>query len=478
MRTWSTEQGAVIDFVRDETGNGLVGSVAGSGKTSVIVAAAEFAPKKSVFLAFNKKIVQELAGKLPPHCQASTFHSLCWNFLKARLPRGAKVNQYKTYDLVDKMFPELGDAKGEIAQLVSVAKNAGVGIFEPIGTKVMEELQENFDVYHEEIAADVLVDAAISILKANERNLQDVDFDDMLYMTLKFITERGWNMDKYNLVFVDEAQDTNSVQLALLDNMAERIIAVGDPFQAIYGFRGAGSNSMPDIKERFGCTEFTMSISWRCPTSVAALAAEIVPHFKAKPGASEGIVQFLGLDSLHHFTGNNDMIICRNNAPLFGVALRLLKERTPFRMTGKFPGQLKKFVRSFKTDDIPTFRARLKEWWEKKRDDLMKKEKFGILQREEDKFESLWSLQKECTSVKEILDKLESMMNSRYGVTLSTVHGAKGLEASVVVILHPELMPSKYAVTDVQIQQETNLRYVAMTRAMHKLVFMSDLLEE
>jgi superfamily I DNA/RNA helicase len=470
---WSDEQQAILNGVANTEDNLIIESVAGSGKTSVIVEAAQSVPSNSIFLAFNKKIVQELSNKLPEHCQASTFHSVCWQFLKERLPRGAKVNQYKSYDLLDKITVGVGSAKPEVARLVSVAKNAGVGIFEPAKPEIFEELRENYDIVSEEVENEAICIAARQILRANERNLQDVDFDDMLYMTLKFIKERGWSMHRYHTVFVDEAQDTNGVQLALLNEMANRVIAVGDSYQAIYGFRGAGSNSMPDIKTMFGCHQYTMSISWRCPENVAKLAREIVPHFKARPGAPDGYVEHHTPDKLMDFTSENDMIICRQNAPLFGVALKLLKQRTPFKMTGKFPAMMQRFVKAFKTDDIPEFRERLTEWWKKQEAELTKKCKWGVLEREEDKFNCLWMLQKECTSVGEIISKLELMMNSRYGVTLSTVHGAKGLEASVVVILMPELMPSKYAKTEAQMQQEMNLKYVVQTRAMFKLVHIS-----
>lgn len=470
---WSEEQQAILSGVGDTTDNMIIESVAGSGKTSVIVQAAQSVPSNSIFLAFNKKIVQELSTKLPEHCKASTFHSVCWQFLKERLPRGAKVNQYKSYDLIDKITEGVGEAKPDIARLVSVAKNAGVGIFQPIALEIFEELRENYDITSDEVEDGAICHAAMQVLKANQRNLQDVDFDDMLYMTLLFITKNGWAMHRYNTVFVDEAQDTNGVQLALLEQMADRVVAVGDSYQAIYGFRGAGANSMPDIEEMFGCTQYTMSISWRCPEKVAEIARNIVPHFKARPGAPDGYVEHYGLDKLMDFTSENDMIICRQNAPLFGVALKLLKKRVPFKMTGKFPMMMQRFVRAFKTDNIPEFRERLTEWWKDKKEELTKKQKWGILEREEDKFNCLWMLQKECTSVAEILSQLELMMNSRYGVTLSTVHGAKGLEASVVVILMPELMPSKYAKTPEQMQQELNLKYVAQTRAMYKLVYIS-----
>jgi DNA helicase-2/ATP-dependent DNA helicase PcrA len=59
-------------------------------------------------------------------------------------------------------------------------------------------------------------------------------------------------------------------------------------------------------------------------------------------------------------------------------------------------------------------------------------------------------------------------------VTLSTVHKAKGLEFPTVFILDfDKYMPSKYAKRPWQIVQETNLIYVAITRAMERLVYIN-----
>ncbi|ATB52677.1 ATP-dependent DNA helicase [Vibrio phage vB_VspS_VS-ABTNL-3] len=471
-RVWSSEQSDILVAIKETRDNILIRSVAGSGKTSVLVEAAQEVPRNSCFLAFNKKIVTELRSKLPAHCPASTFHSLCLNFLKDRLPRGLKVDGYKSLNLIRKHCPEVEDAKWDVARLVGLLKNNGVGIFEDMSMEVAEELRENYDITNEDISNELLCQSALKVLKKNEADLKVIDFDDMLYMTLKFVTERGWNMHRFNTVFIDEAQDTNEVQLRLLEAMADRVIAVGDDYQAIYGFRGAGANSMPAIKELFNCVEYPMTISWRCPEKVAEIARNIVPHFRAREAAPEGNVIWSDYSGMKENGYNaNNLIICRMNYPLFTVAIDLLDMRVPFSMTGKFPEMLKKFVQSFKCQTIPSLRVAMDEWIVAKREELTKKKKLAHLEREEDKISCLRELAKECTSVDDMLWTLDRIMSSRTGVKLSTIHGAKGLEAETVIILAPELMPSQYAKTQAQLQQEENLRYVAETRSMGTLVY-------
>lgn len=470
-RVWSEEQSDILVAIKDTRDNILIRSVAGSGKTSVVVEAAKSVPKNSCFLAFNKKIVTELQAKLPSHCPASTFHALCLNFLKDRLPRGLKVDGYKSLNLVGKHCKDAEGAKWEIARLVGLMKNNGCGIFEDLSLEVAEELRENYDVSCEEVSNELLCKSAIKVLKKNEADLKVIDFDDMLYLTLKFITERGWNMHRFDTVFIDEAQDTNGVQLRLLDAMAERIVAVGDDYQAIYGFRGAGADSMGAIKELFGCIDYPMTISWRCPEKIAEIAREIVPQFRARPDAPEGTVLHAEFDELHMGYNANNMIICRMNYPLFQVAIDLLDRRIPFSMTGKFPEILIKFIKSFKCQTLPSLRMAMNVWIVSKREELTKKKKLAHLEREEDKINCLRALAKECVSVDDMLWTLERIMTSKTGVKLSTIHGAKGLEAPTVIILAPELMPSSFASTKEQLQQEENLRYVAETRAMDTLVY-------
>ncbi len=65
-------------------------------------------------------------------------------------------------------------------------------------------------------------------------------------------------------VIVDEAQDLNSIRRVILGNLLKdngRLIAVGDPFQAVYGFTGADSNSMNKLRITYNMEVFPLSIS-------------------------------------------------------------------------------------------------------------------------------------------------------------------------------------------------------------------------
>jgi len=151
-----------------------------------------------------------------------------------------------------------------------------------------------------------------------------IDFDDMVYVPVRNEWVRGW----WDLVVVDEAQDMNAAQLLLALGACRdegRIAVVGDDRQAIYGFRGADSGSLDRLKSELAATELGLTITYRCPSSVVALAARLVPDYRAAPTAPAGIVRTIPEDGIAAQAQPGDFVLSRKNAPLVGVCLRLLR---------------------------------------------------------------------------------------------------------------------------------------------------------
>ena len=81
--------------------------------------------------------------------------------------------------------------------------------------------------------------------------------------------------------------------------------------------------------------------------------------------------------------------------------------------------------------------------------------------------------------VHDLVARIESLFSDntdtvKAKVLLSSVHRAKGLEAETVYISRPEMMPHPMATLEWEIEQEFNIKYVAITRSMNTLVFMED----
>lgn len=332
-RKWSPLQTNIFEFVEHGQGNAIVEAVAGSGKTTTIVEALKRVRGTSIFLAFNKSIAEELKAR---GVNARTFHSLTYG--PVTQARGARtVETDKLRKLCDQKL------KGEdaaiygafIQKLVGLGRQAGIGCLIPDVTQSWLDLCIHHDMEPEHDMADFgrALELASDLLTFSNES-QMVDFDDLLYLAVK----DGISLPKFDFIFVDEAQDTNAIQRALLRKImrkGSRIVAVGDPAQAIYGFRGADSESLNLIAEEFDAIKLPLSISYRCPTSVVSYAQQWVSHIQAAPGAKAGEVQELGTKWDTGTFQANDLVVCRKTAPLMTLAFRMLRARVPVMVMGR-----------------------------------------------------------------------------------------------------------------------------------------------
>jgi len=102
--------------------------------------------------------------------------------------------------------------------------------------------------------------------------------------------------ERHRFVLLDEYQDTSDVQTRLLAELFRHrpgderrgIVAVGDPNQSIYGWRGASDANLRDFLRQFGGDGPTsarhLSISWRNPTTVLGAANAIAGPLRSRPG--------------------------------------------------------------------------------------------------------------------------------------------------------------------------------------------------
>lgn len=270
--TPSSEQLNFRDALTSSSDNLLLSAVAGSGKTTTIIWAADALSRSlSVhFLAFNKKIDDALGTRLHPRFSHSTFHVIGKRTLERELgQKWLKVDGDKVRKLLAKVAVPRA-AWPAVCRLVSYAKNVG------LGTTLLPESPDEWSTLMDHHGMSVPdgfnTEWASAALAASNAQRSVVDFDDMLYLPL--FLNVPWH--KIQVVFVDEAQDTNTVQMELLSRFAKRVVAVGDPHQAIYGFRGADANALTVLADRFSMTELPLSVSYRCSQAVVAEAQRVL----------------------------------------------------------------------------------------------------------------------------------------------------------------------------------------------------------
>lgn len=478
VRQWSEYQSNLFDFVVNGTGNAIVKAVAGSGKTTTGVEMVKRARGAHIFLAFNKSIATELSAR---GVNGRTFHSLCFSpVMKHKNANNVDSNKLRT--LVRELFPTMERKYGQFMQkLVGLARQAGIGAgLAPDTYEEWAALADHHDLEPDQDTGTTMeegIQLAQELLAAsNDSPL--VDFDDMLYVAVK----DGLTLPKFDFVFVDEAQDTNAIQRALIRKIMKpttRLVAVGDPAQAIYGFRGADSDSMGLIAAEFGCVEMPLTVSYRCPKSVVNFAHQWVDYIEAAPGAVDGKVNELDRWDNKVFAAG-DLVVCRTTKPLVALAYRLIRDRIAAHVMGREIGQgLKKLVDKMRAKGVDALVEKLQEHRAREVAKAKAKDDDAKAAAISDKVECVLciieGLDENNRTVPALLAAIDDIFSEATGgVKLATIHKAKGLEADRVFWLNSSKCPAPWATREWQVQQEENLCYVAVTRAKSELFLIEE----
>ena len=219
------------------------------GVTFTNKAAREMQERVSKLLPRPAKRSRDEKPDRPTVC---TFHSLCVRILRQHIEKLGYKKNFVIYDsseqlgAVKKILSQIS-AKGEktdpdaILALLSKFKNGGsqaAAFAEPSVRALAEHIQSRDD----------------SALRA----CNAVDFDDLILLTLRLFKEHPDALEtcreKFRYVMVDEYQDTNAAQFALVHQLTREhrnLCVVGDDDQSIYGWRGAEISNLLDMEKHF-----------------------------------------------------------------------------------------------------------------------------------------------------------------------------------------------------------------------------------
>jgi superfamily I DNA/RNA helicase len=476
----SKYQKVIYDWIKRGTGNAIIRAVAGSGKTTTIIEASNLLPKdkRSVFVAFNSAIVKELKERLPPNVECRTLHSLGLGIFRENGIQ-TELDNDKVFKLIMEVFGEDNITEDDDIYLEYI------NTLKKTITKAKAHnlnYKSYVDVYDLYIKEDYeLNDALFSMMKRildrDKKDTAKVDFDDMIWLPIQL----KMKATTYDFVFVDEAQDLNKAQfelIKLISNGHTRVVAVGDEKQSIYAFRGADTGSMDNFKTYFNMAELPLSICYRCPKKVIAMAKEIVPYIEAKENAIEGVVEEIDIYTLVSKAQEKDLVLCRTNAPLIGVAFKLIRENKKAIVRGRDIGNnLVKLVTRYKVKTLNDLELRISEFQRLQEDKLslieqgkLDKKKKASIMAYIDECETLLAISENVETIDELKEKITTIFSDdKVGIICSSIHKAKGLEADRVFIINYALMPHPMAKTDEEIQQEKNIKYVALTRPKKEL---------
>ena len=569
----SPEQVEIYKWVCRERGNAIIDAKAGAAKSTTLLAALSiiaWTPNKPnqalklwplnrrpLILSFNKHNQEQLAKFAPRDASdVCTFHSMGLRVLKD--PRNRKVELFKNAvrfehkrDKVKKLVNNLiGQAVEQkqalrtdkelsrfVCELVNMAKCDALGVeadatradwqnlyvafkgtlerkLERCGSDRATLLDRGIDYAGRVLALSI--QACFEPVQPFETPV--IDFMDQVYMPVWFdyrnpdllhFEPRPW-------VFVDEAQDINKANMLLLKRLIQpesgRLVAVGDPAQALYGFAGATSDGMGKLTEMFSAKVFPLSICWRCPRRHLDLAAAL---FKNQPsgapvqprdGAPAGLLEWDCL--LDNIPDGGAAVLSRCNVHLIKLLRALMRRGHPVKLVGK-EAIADKLVKTLKevwnsvaaTCSLTKPRAlkdRLLAYGEqavREAEAYPDESRIAPAKLKQDYLKCLCVLLKDLhhrpyATPEDMLSDLQEKVAATFGakaeqsrgaqlLTLCTIHKAKGLEWDCVYLLEPDELfgleearavlnsPAQKvrSVNDMADSEERNCTNVALTRS-------------
>lgn len=494
----SNYQLAIIDFIKNGNGNLVVEACAGAGKTYTLIKCVEEIPgdKRILLSSFNRDIANVLKKKTKdmPNVNASTLHSLGLQMLQRNFPNEElALDEFKYKSYLNRNIKSLSSINTyELKKRDFARYMSNIEDFINFGRCYLCETIKDLEFIEDRYDIDTIADEkeiALDILEYGKHDLSQIDYTDMIWLpNVLFCKPIGM---QYDWIFVDEAQDLSVCQREIIlkcRKINTRMCLVGDSEQSLYAFSSADPESFKMLKELPNTTSLPLSISYRCANKIVDFASKIVPTIEPNNDGREGEVKYnVQLDEIK----DGDMVLCRNNAPLMQVYVDFIKQGKKCFIRGKDIGlNLKNMV---KRTGIDVLNKNLQEDGVFIRlydalfdiiNDIIGKYNVtyhdavesAIVSNRLDMIKALEILSDDINTADELIEKINNIFSDRKkgGISLSTIHKAKGLEAENVYIACRHLMPSNRAKKDWEIRQEYNLMYVAYTRAKNILGFIDD----
>jgi len=282
--------------VKQTEGPVLILAGAGSGKTTTIVSRLAYLievvgipASNTLTLTFTNKAAREMKERAmamienlqyPP--LLCTFHKFGLLFLKFNIHLLGRQNNFVVIDtddkkrIIKKINSELPTPL--IASEISRYKNS---LLSP------DDAYKQAELYNYKQIAEVYREYEAYL---KENNL--VDFDDLIALTYKLLDENPElaqkTSQKYQYIMIDEYQDTNELQLKLIQKLCSthnNVCVVGDDDQSIYGWRGAHIRNIMEFDEDFvGAKIFKLEENYRSRSPILKVANALIEHNRSRLG--------------------------------------------------------------------------------------------------------------------------------------------------------------------------------------------------
>lgn len=465
-QSYTPEQRMFVEFDGEESV--ILAATAGAGKTySCVQRVKELLkrgvdPNKIIFFSFTKAATEELKGRIGnKDIKITTIHAFCYHIL-------ATTGKFKDiasfYDFIE--WFKVKYKPNHFAD-----QETKEFYYETIST-----LYEDGDFISSSIASFKLqsADGIKSKLPPyiNEYNkfLREKkcrDFSDMLIEVRDMFKEDRWLRmfrGKYDYIFIDEYQDTSTIQLQILLSLnAKYYYLIGDRNQSIYGYSGANCRLLESmVKARRKTTELSLSVNFRSDKVIVENSNKFSSLKAVANSQEEGYVDdkvMLKLDDLIELLKlpQEVAVLVRTNDVIKKLERQLLKKKVPMKYFNFITERdVENFDKGVVTDGLKNKLKFVREFFN--------------------------------NSDAEVISFIKTHNKSNKFVT--TIHKSKGREFHTCVVVNsiaPELLeqnPNFHKLTKKQVAQISfdpddedeveprNIHYVAVSRSKHKLYFM------
>ncbi|MDL2230009.1 ATP-dependent helicase, partial [Treponema sp. OttesenSCG-928-L16] len=353
----------------------LILAGAGSGKTRVIttkiaylIREAGFAPESILAVTFTNKAAREMAERAQliesraANAMLRTFHSFGAWFLRrngAQLGLNSKFTIYDDDDTVALLSSIAEDTpRAELKRTAHLIARAKDYFLSP-GDAELEIIDHRPEFR-----------AIYTRYEQRLEQIGNVDFGDLIKKPVEILRSvpevaRRFH-DRFKVIMVDEYQDSNVAQFALLKELAAPetyVCVVGDDDQSIYRFRGAEVRNILEFPERFPGTEIIrLEQNYRSTSPILDVASSVVDHNEGRLGKKLRAVRGTGKTPVLAYLPNQDQelefcaeliekslgsaspgekarysdwaILYRMNAQSLGFETEFLRRRIPYRVVG------------------------------------------------------------------------------------------------------------------------------------------------
>lgn len=460
----TSEQVEILALLKKTEDNFMVNALAGTGKTTTLDMIQSASKSKPIMcIAFNRRAADDMEKKFGGSTTTiRTFNGLGHRVWMKTCSK-VSLNPKKSQELFKEHANALSKAQKneayevywEVINGIALAKALGYvpdGKFSHAKRLIShKEFQDRLEDKPSSLTLE-LIDTLLTLSIKTAYNGY-IDYNDQVYMPALF----GGTFPRFPLTLIDEGQDQNPVNHAMLEKLVKgRLGVVGDRFQSIYQFRGAVSSGMEVLRQRWACEERPLTVSFRCPKAIVENARWRVPTFKfIREGGHVEVCTHLNARDIPEGAA----ILCRNNAPLFRTALGLLMAGRSVTVSGSEVGP--KLVSLLKRicdedDSQAVMLSKIEDWKDEK---LTNSQSTDTVRDMADCLKIFASFGK---TLAQAVAYVEHMFKQQGAIKLMTGHKAKGAEFNQVFHLDPWLIKDEGG------EQELNLRYVIQTRSADK----------